>query len=66
MQVYQFTEQPYYPAWNDHSGSLRVNDVEVPMSELYDADTIRIGDAQLRFNRAGFDRAVPSTGEDHP
>ena len=25
MQVYQFTEQPYYPAWNEHSGSLRVN-----------------------------------------
>ena len=25
MQVYQFTEQPYYPAWNDHTGSLRVN-----------------------------------------
>jgi alkanesulfonate monooxygenase SsuD/methylene tetrahydromethanopterin reductase-like flavin-dependent oxidoreductase (luciferase family) len=25
MKVYQFTEQPYYPAWNDHSGSLRVN-----------------------------------------
>jgi len=25
MRVYQFTEQPYYPAWNDHAGSLRVN-----------------------------------------
>jgi alkanesulfonate monooxygenase SsuD/methylene tetrahydromethanopterin reductase-like flavin-dependent oxidoreductase (luciferase family) len=25
MRVYQFTEQPYYPTWNDHSGSLRVN-----------------------------------------
>ena len=25
MQVYQFTEQPYYPVWNDHNGSLRVN-----------------------------------------
>ncbi len=25
MQVYYFTEQPYYPAWNSHSGSLRVN-----------------------------------------
>ena len=25
MRVYQFTEQPYYPAWNDHNGSLRVN-----------------------------------------
>jgi len=25
MQVYYFTEQPYYPVWNDHNGSLRVN-----------------------------------------
>ena len=25
MQVYHFTEQPYYPTWNSHSGSLRVN-----------------------------------------
>jgi hypothetical protein len=25
MQVYHFTEQPYYPAWNQHQGSLRVN-----------------------------------------
>jgi alkanesulfonate monooxygenase SsuD/methylene tetrahydromethanopterin reductase-like flavin-dependent oxidoreductase (luciferase family) len=25
MKVYQFTEQPYYPAWTEHSGSLRVN-----------------------------------------
>ena len=39
-----------------HGGSLRVNDVETPMSELYDADTIHIGDAKLRFNRAGHQR----------
>jgi alkanesulfonate monooxygenase SsuD/methylene tetrahydromethanopterin reductase-like flavin-dependent oxidoreductase (luciferase family) len=25
MRVYQFTEQPYFPAWTDHTGSLRVN-----------------------------------------
>jgi len=25
MRVYQFSEQPYYPVWNDHNGSLRVN-----------------------------------------
>ena len=25
MRVYQFTEQPYFPVWNDHDGSLRVN-----------------------------------------
>jgi len=25
MRVYHFTEQAYFPAWNQHSGSLRVN-----------------------------------------
>ena len=25
MKVYQFTEQPYFPGWEKHSGSLRVN-----------------------------------------
>jgi alkanesulfonate monooxygenase SsuD/methylene tetrahydromethanopterin reductase-like flavin-dependent oxidoreductase (luciferase family) len=25
MEVYHFTEQAYYPAWNDHKGSLRIN-----------------------------------------
>jgi alkanesulfonate monooxygenase SsuD/methylene tetrahydromethanopterin reductase-like flavin-dependent oxidoreductase (luciferase family) len=24
MRIYHFTEQPYFPAWNDHGGSLRV------------------------------------------
>jgi hypothetical protein len=38
------------------AGSLRVNDVEVPATELFDADTIQIGDAKLRFNRVGYDR----------
>jgi hypothetical protein len=38
------------------SGSLRINDIETPTSPLFDADTIRIGDATLRFNRAGFAR----------
>jgi hypothetical protein len=46
------------------SGSMRINDVETPMSELYDADTIRVGDATLRFNRVGHERAVHSAGED--
>lgn len=39
-----------------NGGTLRVNDVELPMSELYDADTIRIGDATLRFNHIGHQR----------
>jgi hypothetical protein len=38
------------------SGSLRVNDIEVPTIELYDADTIQLGDAKLRFNRIGHER----------
>lgn len=43
--------------WIESSGgSLRVNDIEVPAAELYDADTIRIGDAKLRFNRVGHQR----------
>src|SRR5258708_6783168 len=25
MKVFHFTEQPYFPTWNDHNGSLRVN-----------------------------------------
>ena len=37
-------------------GSLRVNDIETPESELFDADTIQLGDAKLRFNRAGHER----------
>lgn len=45
-----------------NAGSLRVNDVELPMTELYDADTIRVGDATLRFNRLGHQR--PSAQED--
>ena len=45
------------------SGSLRINDVETPVSELYDADTIRIGEATLRFNRVGHER-TGSIGED--
>jgi len=39
-----------------HSGTVRVNDIEVPQAELYDADTIQLGDARLRFNRIGFHR----------
>jgi hypothetical protein len=38
------------------SGSLRVNDIEVPATELYDADTIQLGDAKLRFNHIGHQR----------
>ena len=37
-------------------GPLRINDVETPLTELYDADTIDIGGARLRFNRVGDER----------
>lgn len=46
------------------SGSLRINDVEMPAGELYDADTIHIGEAKLRFNRLGHERSETSIGED--
>ena len=42
-------------------GSMRVNDVETPLSELYDADVVQIGDAKLRFNHTGH---VRPAGED--
>jgi len=45
-------------------GPLRINDVETPMSELYDADTIEIGEAKLRFNRVGDERPIESSQED--
>ena len=45
------------------SGSIRINDIETPMSELYDADTIEIGDAKVRFNRIGDERPLESDQE---
>jgi von Willebrand factor type A domain len=41
-------------------GPLRINDVETPLGELYDADTIEIGGAKLRFNRVGDERPLES------
>ncbi|MCU1231893.1 MAG: hypothetical protein JWO97_4777 [Acidobacteria bacterium] len=41
-------------------GTLRVNDIDVPMTELYDSDTIEIGAATLRFNRFGRDQSSPT------
>ncbi len=37
-------------------GPLRVNEIETPEAELFDADTIELGDAKLRFNRVGHER----------
>lgn len=38
------------------TGALRVNDIEVPESVLYNSDLIEIDDAKLRFNWDGHDR----------
>src|ERR1700735_1951596 len=38
MRVYQFTEQPYYPGWDKHSGSLRVNFLNRNCDPLIAAD----------------------------
>ena len=43
MRVYHFTEQPYYPAWNDHNGSLRIN---LPNKKL---DPLVAGDLLNRY-----------------
>jgi len=45
-------------------GTLRVNDIETPTSALYDADTISIGDAILRFNRVGHERTATPIEEE--
>lgn len=45
-------------------GPLRVNDIETPTSALYDADTISIGDAKLRFNRVGHERTATPIEEE--
>jgi hypothetical protein len=47
-----------------NGGSLRVNDIETPTSALYDADTISIGDAKLRFNRVGHERTATPVEEE--
>ncbi|HEV2718557.1 MAG TPA: hypothetical protein VG323_00950, partial [Thermoanaerobaculia bacterium] len=45
-------------------GPLRINDIETPTSALYDADTIALGGATLRFNRAGHERTATSIEEE--
>jgi hypothetical protein len=42
------------------TGALRVNDVETPTSELFDADLIQLGTTKVRFNRAGYERQEES------
>ncbi|HJQ32508.1 MAG TPA: VWA domain-containing protein [Pyrinomonadaceae bacterium] len=44
------------------SGGVRVNGAEVSFADLYDGDTIELGDARLRFNWTDHDR--PAEAED--
>lgn len=39
-------------------GSVRVNQVEVVIADLYDGDIVELGDARLRFNWTGHERPV--------
>src|ERR1700739_1301031 len=56
MRVYQFTEQPYYPTWNDHSGSLRVNLLNRKCDPHVAADLYhRFYDEWLLADELGFD-----------
>src|SRR4029079_649621 len=45
-------------------GPLRGQDTQTPTSALYDADTISIGDAKLRFNRVGHERTATPIEEE--
>ena len=56
MRVYHFTEQPYPPAWNDHSGSLRVNLPNRKCDPATAADLYhRFYDEWLLADELGFD-----------
>lgn len=50
------------------AGSLRINDIEVPESALYDSDLIEIDDTRLRFNWSGHERpsADPLSEQEEP
>src|SRR3954471_11272583 len=59
MRVYHFTEQPYFPAWNDHGGSLRVNLPNRRMDPKIAADLYhRYYDEWMLADELGFDIMV--------
>src|SRR3990170_5581820 len=59
MRVYHFTEQPYFPAWNDHGGSLRVNLPNRKLDPEIAADLLhRYYDEWLLADELGFDIMV--------
>ncbi len=59
MRVYQFTEQPYFPAWTDHAGSLRVNLPNGKQDPVVAADLLhRYYDEWRLADELGFDIMV--------
>src|SRR5262249_60712791 len=59
MRVYQFTEQPYFPAWTDHDGSLRVNLPNAKQNPKLAADLLhRYYDEWLVADELGLDIMV--------
>jgi alkanesulfonate monooxygenase SsuD/methylene tetrahydromethanopterin reductase-like flavin-dependent oxidoreductase (luciferase family) len=56
MRVYQFTEQPYFPAWSEHMGSLRVNLASRKQDPAIAADLLhRYYDEWLLADELGLD-----------
>src|SRR5712691_2748365 len=59
MRVYQFTEQPYFPAWSQHDGSLRVNLPNARLDPKVAADLLhRYYDEWLVADEVGLDIMV--------
>src|ERR1700730_9346413 len=59
MRVYQFTEQPYFPAWSQHDGSLRVNLPNARQDPKVAADLLhRYYDEWLVADEVGLDIMV--------
>ena len=59
MRVYHFTEQPYYPAWNNHDGSLRVNLPNAKLDPNVAGDLLhRYYDEWLLADELGYDIMV--------
>ena len=59
MRVYEFTEQPYFPAWSAHDGSLRVNLPNARLDPKLAADLLhRYYDEWLLADELGLDIMV--------
>jgi alkanesulfonate monooxygenase SsuD/methylene tetrahydromethanopterin reductase-like flavin-dependent oxidoreductase (luciferase family) len=59
MRVYHFTEQPYYPAWDQHEGSLRINLPNAKVDPRLAGDLLhRYYDEFLLADELGYDIMV--------